>query len=214
MDSFKLERLICPALNILPPNTSPRIYADAIAYFEAIPWTAALLKKPRTIAFVPQTVNPADENDNQFFSQTLLGERGLRHMLCLFTCDDDAHARDPERPITKVHVLYAVGPALGGYPGILHGGMTMTMMDEGMSVINELNLALGKTSSVFQSTSVTAGLDIKFVRGVPIDSCVCVTAQVDGWEGRKTRISAVLTGAQNEVLAKCTSMWVALKAKV
>lgn len=171
------------------------------------------MNKPRTIAFIPQTMNPFDEHDNQFFSQTLSGERALRHMLCLFTADDDAHALDPERPITKVQVLYAVGPALVGYPGILHGGMTATMMDEGMSVINELNLALRKTSAAFQAINVTGGLDLKFVRGVPLDTCVCLTAQVDGWEGRKTRISSVLKGEKNEVLAECSSIWIALKAK-
>lgn len=209
-----IARVICPAVNLVPPKTPPNLFADSIAYFRSIPWTAALVDHPGTIAFIPQCFNPLDADHDQFVGETISGGRGLAHMLCLFTPDDDQHMHDPSRPITKVQTLWAVGAGLSGWVGILHGGMTMTMLDESMGVINEINLALGKTASVFHSTSVTGSLDIKFLAGIPINSCVCFTAEIDKWEGRKTRVKCLVTGENEQKLAQGSSTWVTLKPKI
>lgn len=207
-------RVICPAVNLNPPNTPPNLFADAVAYFRSMPWTAALVDAEGAIAFMPESFNPVCDSQDQFIGATLSHPHGLKHMLCLFTPDDDQHVRDPSRPITKIRTLFAVGAGLSGWGGILHGGMTMTMADEGMGIINEINLALGKTAGNFHNTNVTGSLDIKFLAGIPTNSCVCVTAEIDKWEGRKTRIKCLVTGENDAPLARCSSIWVALQPKV
>lgn len=135
-------------------------------------------------------------------------------MLCYFTPEDDSHLRDPDRPITKVSSLFALSDGLCGYNKVLHGGMTMSMVDESMGVINEINMALGKKGALFQATSVTATLEIKFLKPVSTDDAVCITAWVESWEGRKSRLKCVVRDQTGTDLAVCSSTWVSVKANM
>ncbi|KAM4054507.1 thioesterase superfamily protein [Hirsutella rhossiliensis] len=38
-----LNRVICPALNLIPPRTPPRLFDSAVQHFTSIPWCADLL---------------------------------------------------------------------------------------------------------------------------------------------------------------------------
>jgi acyl-coenzyme A thioesterase PaaI-like protein len=209
-----LNRVLSPALNLYTRNTPETLFQSAIDYFSSLPWTDTLLKVPRTITFIPQCFNPVSELHDQYLGKTLAGERGLRHMLCYFTPEDDSHLRDPDRPITKVSSLFALSDGLCGYNKVLHGGMTMSMVDESMGVINEINMALGKKGALFQATSVTATLEIKFLKPVSTDDAVCITAWVESWEGRKSRLKCVVRDQTGTDLAVCSSTWVSVKANM
>lgn len=209
-----LNRVASPPLNLYPPNTADTLFQSATDFFNSIPWTAALLKTPRTTTFIPQCFNPASDEHDQYLGKTLAGERGLRHMLCYFTPEDDTHLRDPNRPITKVSSLFALSDGLCGYHKVLHGGMTMSMVDESMGVINEINMALGKKGPLFEITSVTATLEIKFLKPISTDGAVCITAWAESWEGRKSRIRCVVRDQTGADLAVCSSTWVSVKAKI
>ena len=132
-------------------------------------------------------------------------------MLSFFRPEDSTHLRDPKRPIRRVDTLFAVGEGLTGFHNIIHGGMTMTMVDEAMGTVNEINTALGKEGPAHELSSVTATLEIKFLRPVPVPSVVWVTSWTEAIEGRKSRFRCEVKDSQGHVLAKCTSIWVALK---
>lgn len=90
----------------------------------------------------------------------------------------------------------------------------MTMVDESMGVVNEINTALKKSGTVFTDSSVTAALDIKFLKQIPTNSVVCVTTWIEGIEGRKTKLRGEITDKDGVKLATCSSTWVALKPKI
>ncbi|KYK59064.1 thioesterase family protein [Drechmeria coniospora] len=231
-----LNRVLSPSLGLIPDNTPPRLFADALSHFSAIPWCAERLGTKSSsspsaasssdssslpggscavITFIPQCFNPASPKHDQFVGATLAhAPRGLKQMLCYFRPQDAEHLHDPSRPITCISSLWALDEGLSGYEGILHGGMTTTMVDETLGVIHEINTALGKSGSLFAASSVTASLSIKFLRPIPVEGAVCVTASVEAMEGRKTRLKAEVVGATGETLAVAESVWIAVRAKV
>ncbi|KAG6140256.1 hypothetical protein E4U12_006608 [Claviceps purpurea] len=217
-----LNRVLSPPLNLYPPNTPPDLYASALNHFISIPWCAALLSpsSPSSkcsssdspgpiITFIPQCFNPLSPHHDQFVGATLASHlRGLNHMLSFFRA---SQLHDPTQPIQRVDTLFSLGDGLSGYEGLLHGGMTATMMDEAMGTVNEINTALGKEGLVYQRSSVTAGMEIQFLRPVRVPGVVCVAAWREGGEGRKTRMRCEVRDGEGEVLVRGRSTWVAMK---
>ncbi|KFA53466.1 hypothetical protein S40293_03464 [Stachybotrys chartarum IBT 40293] len=169
-DHAASPRLVSPALGIQAPDTPPTLYPAARDYFQSIPWCAALLSDPSVVSFVPSTRNPASDEHEQLMGRTLADARTVEHMLCLFTPEDPAHTRDPARPITSVSSLIALGQGLSSYPGYVHGGMIMVLMDESTANVLEINAALGKDAAPFKSSNMTGSLETKFLRPVPVNS--------------------------------------------
>lgn len=210
-----LNRVLSPPLGLIPPDTPPNLFSAAVEHFTSVPWCAdLLLSDPPAISFIPQCFNPASPRHDQFVGATLATPRALRHMLCFFRPDDAGHLRDTARPVARVSALFALGEGLCGYEALLHGGMTTTMVDETLGVVNELNTALGKTGGLYAASSVTASLNMRFLRPIPAEGEVCVTAWVEGVEGRKTLMKAEVTGPGGEKMAVAESVWVAVKPKI
>ncbi|KAG5932193.1 hypothetical protein E4U53_001440 [Claviceps sorghi] len=88
------------------------------------------------------------------------------------------------------------------------------MMDEAMGTVNEINTALGKHGLVHQRSSVTAELEVKFLRPLPAPAVVRVTAWTEGINGRKTRMRCEVKDGDGRVLAKGASTWIALKSSL
>lgn len=92
--------------------------------------------------------------------------------------------------------------------------MVASLLDESMGTIFDLNGTLRKEARAFQTPNVTGGLDIKFLKPVPTNGVYYITSTVDETDGRKTRIRCDLKDKDGEVLAKCSSKWVALKSNL
>ncbi|KAK5120588.1 hypothetical protein LTR85_006244 [Meristemomyces frigidus] len=83
--------------------------------------------------------------------------------------------KDTELP-ALVQFSY-LGPALCGHPGIVHGGLLATMLDEG--------LARACFPALPNKVGVTANLKIDYRVPCPADSYVVLKAQTTKVEGRK-----------------------------
>ena len=70
---------------------------------------------------------------------------------------------------------FTVAPGHQGGPGLAHGGVLVTAMDE----------ALGTLNWLLHTASVTARLETDFVRPVPVGSTLSIHAWVDAVVGRK-----------------------------
>jgi acyl-coenzyme A thioesterase PaaI-like protein len=104
--------------------------------------------------------------------------------------DDAGHA----------HFLLTCPPYYEGGPGVAHGGWTAEVLDE---TLGHLPIANGQLS-------VTGTLTITYVKPVPIEHQLEVTAWIDRVEGRKWYISGELRLASSgAVLARATGVWVA-----
>ncbi|PNP46908.1 hypothetical protein TGAMA5MH_01861 [Trichoderma gamsii] len=208
------NRVLSPPLGFNPPNTSPTLYTSAVAHFLSIPWCACLIQTPNTVPFVPQCFNPLSPSHDQLLGATLATPRGVQQVLSFFHTEDETHIQDPSRPIMHVSTLFALGEGVCGYEGVLHGGMVMTMADESMGVLHDINNALGKVGSTFGAANVTASLEIKFLKPGPINETVLVNAWVDSVEGRRTNIKCEIRDGRGIEIAKCTSTWVSVRPKL
>jgi acyl-coenzyme A thioesterase PaaI-like protein len=75
----------------------------------------------------------------------------------------------------EVLAEFTVGAAHQGGPGLAHGGILVSAMDE----------ALGTLNWLLHTASVTARLETDFVRPVPVDATLWIHARVDAVAGRK-----------------------------
>ncbi|KAH7312442.1 HotDog domain-containing protein [Stachybotrys elegans] len=208
------SRIICPALGLYPPDAPLHVHEEAEAYFRKKPWCNATLEEPGVISLSPSSRNPPGPEADQLFGETLAGPRAFAHILCYFKPDDAAHLRDPARPISRVSALFSLGPGLTGYQRILHGGMTMSIMDETTGFIFEINQALGKQGGAFNSSNVTGSLETKFLKPIPVGQVICATAWIERTDGRKTLVRGKIEDAAGTVLATCSTTWVTLSSRM
>lgn len=87
-----------------------------------------------------------------------------------------------------------------GYPGIMHGGLVTTLLDEAMAkVINFRGL-----------TAVTATLEVKFRNPVPIGAPLKITGELVDEKARRCSIQARVEDESGKVLAEATSVFIKL----
>ncbi|KAF5657941.1 thioesterase superfamily member 4 [Fusarium heterosporum] len=206
-----INSIICPALELVPKNAPPDLFASELSFFASHPWTATLLSAPDAIPFLPSCRNPRSSAHDQLFGNTLNNTRGLNHFISFFHAPSHEVAQDPSHNITEIVVLVSVGEGVSGYPGLVHGGVIATLLDESMGTIFDLNGTLGKDARAFKTSSVTGGINVKYLKPVYTDSVLRIKAVAEEIDGRKTRVRGEMMNEKGEVLATCTSQWVALK---
>ncbi|ODV89471.1 hypothetical protein CANCADRAFT_27526 [Tortispora caseinolytica NRRL Y-17796] len=81
--------------------------------------------------------------------------------------------------------FYHLGPDLCGHPGIVHGGLLATLLDEG--------LARCAFQALPKHIGVTARLTLNYKAPTPADAYVILNAKVDKIEGRKCYVSGTLS---------------------
>jgi len=113
---------------------------------------------------IPEAMRP-----HNFTGGTLLGDTKISVPPLNF------HSKDKELP-DMVSISY-LGPSLCGHPGIIHGGLLATLLDEG--------LARACFSALPNKVGVTASLKIDYKKPCPAGSYVVLRAQTEKVEGRK-----------------------------
>lgn len=81
---------------------------------------------------------------------------------------------------TEGHGRVRVGPAFTGPPGRVHGGTISTILDH----------AMGMLVATAVQPSVTAHLEVDFLRAVPVDEELDILVRVQDANGRKTWVDA------------------------
>jgi len=170
--------------------------SDTTAPFLRIPWTAALLSKPNLITRVPDSRNLKPTNEDSLFATTLKTPATIR------SCINVYPRPEPSDPyIAEITTLATLGSALYGHPGILHGGIVASLLDEAMGILQTVNherdhfLAVGRGLAEGESParglgSFTAFLNVKYLRPVRTGAAVQVVAWYVRREGRKQWINA------------------------
>ncbi|KAJ2979129.1 hypothetical protein NQ176_g3436 [Zarea fungicola] len=182
----------------------------------------------RALAFLPHCFNPASAQHEQFIGEVLSrgrcvsvtanGKQGscnangaqppLRHMLSLFRPSTPGQVEDPTKPILRVASLIAFGSGTSGFEGIVHGGLIATILDESLSIVSELNSALGKSGSAFNTVHVTASLNIQYLAPLPVtEDAVCVIASMDKLDGRRAIMKGEMVDSKGNTLARVDSVW-------
>ncbi|MFD5565157.1 PaaI family thioesterase [Kitasatospora griseola] len=102
-----------------------------------------------------------------------------------------------------VTAQFTVKAAHQGGPGLAHGGVLVSAMDETLGTLNWLLAA----------PAVTGRLETDFVRPVPVDSVLHIHAQVTGVHGRKVYSAAEgrIGGPDGPVAIRAQALFVQVK---
>jgi len=170
--------------------------SDSKDPFLRIPWTASLLSAPNLITRVPDSRLRKPSNEDSFFATTLKTPSTLRSCITVYRRPVPS---DPYIP--SVSTFITLGSALDGHPGILHGGVVASLLDEGMGILQTVNverdhlIAVGKGFAEGESPAgglggFTVFLNVKYLRPVRSGAAVQVVAWYVRREGRKSFVNA------------------------
>ncbi len=87
-----------------------------------------------------------------------------------------------------------------GYPGIMHGGLVTTLLDEAMAKV--INLRGIK--------AVTATLEMKFRNPVPIGQPLKITGEMVEEKKRRCKLKAWIENGDGTILAEAKSIFIKL----
>jgi acyl-coenzyme A thioesterase PaaI-like protein len=152
-------------LTLFTPST-----AEVAAIEDSIfnhPLTKSLLQDPKYIASRPHLKIPEKLRAQNLTGGTLLGPDKIAVPPLQFTTEDGS---------SFVSLQY-LGPALCGHPGIVHGGLLATLLDEG--------LARCCFPALPNKVAVTASLKIDYKAPCMAGQVVVLRAETTKVEGRK-----------------------------
>ena len=112
--------------------------------------------------------------------------------------------RDPDGPEGSIICRYTPRPADQGFPGVLHGGILSTLMDEAMAwAMWAKSRALG----------VTAKMETRYRQRVDADAALTVHAVVTEERGRRIQVEAAIAGPDGSVLVESSALFLRLPAE-
>ncbi|KAF2791779.1 Thioesterase/thiol ester dehydrase-isomerase [Melanomma pulvis-pyrius CBS 109.77] len=144
------------------------------------PLTRSLLQDPNYIASRPHLKIPHKLRAHNLTGGTLQGPDKIAVPPLQFTTEDGS---------TYVSLQY-LGPALCGHPGVVHGGLLATLLDEG--------LARCCFPALPNKVAVTASLKIDYKKPVMAGQIVVLRAETTRVEGRKAWVTGRLTTLPKE----------------
>ena len=177
-------------------------------YFRDIPWCVKLIDNPAFQAMPTFSREPKISTEDSLIAQTLKTQCTINAWLSLFK-------RSPGQvvAIEEVRVLASLKPGLNGYPHICHGGVIAMLMDEASGLLLSANEAKrNKASNAINGNTVTARLNLEFVKPVVTPQVVLVTATFRGKQGRKFSVDARIEDSAGVMLARAESLWVLVDA--
>ena len=126
-----------------------------------------------------------------------------------FACGDDnpigMHLDDIRRQGEEVHATLHPRPEYQSYPGVLHGGLAATALDEVMGYSAILLAGIW---------AATATMDLRYRARVPYDAPLPLVAGLVDARGRRVRAWARLHLPGGQVGAEATGLLVALPADI
>jgi uncharacterized protein (TIGR00369 family) len=102
----------------------------------------------------------------------------------------------------SVVCLPTVAAVFEGHPGLLHGGVIATLLDEAMS----------KAVRARGLTAMTRQMEVEFLRPVPSGTAIRIEGQVVREDGRKHWTEARILNAGGKILATAKGLFVEVRA--
>jgi acyl-coenzyme A thioesterase PaaI-like protein len=149
-------------------------------------------------------------------------EQGISHWLELTQLPPPG-----SKVISKTVTLVKYGESLNGFPGILHGGAIMSLMDEALGfamVASERSiyggfgtrpqdwkkmLAEGKPwAEVLKGNMVTAKMEVKFLKAVLCPGVVGIEVDILECKGHMMKVRGVMKDGEGVELVRADGLWV------
>lgn len=169
--------------------------------FESIPWCKNILDDPAfAVEECPSRIPKPETREDALLAQTLKSSDTIEGWVSLYR-RHGANLKD------EVRTLLSLRPGLNGYPGVCHGGIVATMLDEVMSIlVSQCRLSQG-----LPGHNVTADLHITYVKPVPTPAVILCKAKVKDIKGRKYYVDAEIVNENGVVWAKADGLFVSIQ---
>ncbi|KAH7140215.1 thioesterase superfamily protein [Dactylonectria estremocensis] len=180
---------------------------DDLQYFSRVPWCRAHLEEPGAITTVSPSCTAKETAEDELFARTLRTTNTIRAFVAIY--------RLPESPqqeiIRDFKYLISLQQGLSGYPGVCHGGIVATVLDEVLGIpflFNQMH------NNLLDGAHMTGELTIKYLRPVPLRCSLLCRVSIVRSEGRKYFVNGHIEDENGEVLAKGESIYISLKPKL
>ncbi|UKZ89584.1 uncharacterized protein TrAFT101_004630 [Trichoderma asperellum] len=174
--------------------------------FASIPWCSELLNNPDVEACIPPCRASRKDITYELWEGTLNTSNTIPEFLALYTKTEEHNSR-----IHNIKLLANLNNGLDGFPGVCHGGMVATLLDESMVSLILINVGRGALICPWYGT---VSLNILFQKPVKTPATVVVAVKLDKVEGRKLCITACLQDGSGKALAKASAVFVGLDGKL
>ncbi|KAL0933120.1 Acyl-coenzyme A thioesterase THEM4-like protein 1 [Colletotrichum truncatum] len=204
-----------------------------LKHFLAIPWAAAHLNAPYTVRETPTSRFRKRDTEDELFSTTLNTDKTIAAFLTFYkrpapslsSSSSSSSSSSPLQPapssagndgsasniIREIKALLTLRQGVNGYPGVSHGGIVATILDETIGLILPVNKTNGL---VDEGAYMTAYLNTQYIRPVRTPQTILVVVTLKKFEGRKYWIDAVIEDKDGQVLAKAESLYVRVREKL
>ncbi|KAJ5682297.1 hypothetical protein N7462_005462 [Penicillium macrosclerotiorum] len=191
--------------------------------FQSIPWVSKLLQDDSfvTISIASRQVKTTSEDS--LFSTTIKSDNTLAACLTQYRRppqppSDSVQSAPSPKGAEGFRMFFILGSDMNGYPGILHGGMVATLLDECTGLLLSIRGDVGDASQRNADSDpgpVTAYLNTKFLRPVRTPGVIVVEAQLkEAKEDRKWKIDGEIRDSQDQILATAESLYVRIRSKI
>lgn len=160
----------------------------------SLPWCQKLLNSPDIIDISLPMRRP--ENTNLVITSTLRTESTIRAWKSLHTRD----IQDPTHHSQTFFLVLSLGSGLQGYKDMLHGGIFSVLLDQSNAIC---------ILSVTPPPSVTAQMDLKFKKSVPVPGVVLCRSVIVRREGKKLWVRGTIEDGEGTVFCESESFWIA-----
>lgn len=179
---------------------------DEINHFKSIPWCAKHLEAPNLV------ITPGFSRDPQFrellFCETLKTHNTIAAFVCVYPQPESELGFLPE-----LKALVTLGELLCGYPGVCHGGLVATLLDETLTFLGPRHRFAQHRAKVAHDL-LTAYLHTDYLRPVKVPGTYLITGRLTKREGRKVFMEGAIEDENGQKVAKAEGMFVELREKI
>ncbi|PQE15146.1 thioesterase superfamily protein [Rutstroemia sp. NJR-2017a BVV2] len=173
-------------------------------FFNSIPWCADLLQDRDYIITPTFSREYKRSTEDSLFAETLKTPNTIQAALSLYRRPDDG-----AKAITEARMLLSLGSGMNGSPHALHGGLIAAVIDDAMGLLLTLNK--DADGNPLTLSTVTAGLNVQYLKMVRTPQVVLVVVQLSERKGRKFYINGRIEDKQGVVLARAESLWIQIR---
>jgi acyl-coenzyme A thioesterase PaaI-like protein len=140
-------------------------------------------------------------------AETLSTKNTIHAWQSFFKAPTSTAAADSNVVAGEVYTLLSLGDGMNGYPHIMHGGMSSTIMDEVMWLVASFHTPP-------DTPTYTAFITVNFKKSIPTPSVVlCRASLEEKSKGRKLFTKATLENGEGLVYATAESLFIEVDKK-
>lgn len=182
-----------------------------VKHFTSIPWCATHLSEPNIVHETAPSRSLKPSGEDVLFATTLSTAETIPAFLALYKPPALSPDGGPASRIDEFKYLISLGRDVGGYPGVCHGGIVTTVMDE----ITGLALTINRARNTIPDTGYMTGyLNTSFLKPVKVPRTYLCRVKINRAEGRKYYMTGTIEDEAGEILAKGDALYIALKEKL